>query len=273
MKVVLFCGGLGTRIREYSEKVPKPMIPVGSQPIMMHIMQYYSRYGHRDFILCLGYKANIIKEFFLNYKPQLFTDCVVSNHGEKVEFLDAMPADWSVSLIDTGIWRNIGERLMEVRAHLIHEEMFLANYSDGLSDVDLDDMIEKFRQSGKVACFLATRPPLTYHLVDMDSAGTVREFRSSNRSEMWINGGYFIMTPKIFDYMQPGEELVLEPFQRLIDDGQLMAYRYEGFWRSMDTLRDRQTLEDMVEKGQMPWSVERKGQGKLSQSLSEVSRA
>jgi glucose-1-phosphate cytidylyltransferase len=256
MKVVLFCGGLGTRIREYSETIPKPMIPVGHQPILWHIMRYYSQYGHRDFVLCLGYKANIIKEFFLNYKPQVFADCVVSGYGANVEMLGRMEEDWRISLIDTGIWRNIGERLWAVRSHVAKEEIFLANYSDGLSDVDLSGMIEAFKKSGKVACFLAIRPPLTYHLVDMGEDGRVREFRSSNTSDIWINGGYFILRREIFDYMQPGEELVLEPFQRLIDADQLIAYKYEGFWRSMDTLRDRQILEDMVEKGAMPWRLE-----------------
>jgi len=253
MKVVLFCGGLGTRIREYSEKIPKPMIPVGHQPILMHLMEYYCTFGHRDFVLCLGYKANVIKEFFLNYKPQAFADCIVSNHGTNVDFIGPKPDDWSVSLIDTGIWPNIGQRLWAVREHLNKEEMFLANYSDGLCDVDLDDMLARFRRSGKVACFLAVRPPLTYHLVDMDDAGNVQQFKSSSTSEMWINGGYFLMTRHIFDYMQPGEELVLEPFNRLIAENQLLAYKYEGFWRSMDTLRDRQTLEDLIEKGSMPW--------------------
>jgi len=256
MKVVLFCGGLGTRIREYSESIPKPMIPVGHQPIMWHIMQYYSQYGHRDFILCLGYKANTIKDFFLNYRPHSYADCVVSQHGEKVEFLSALPEDWRVSLIDTGIWRNIGERLWAVRDHVKGEEMFLANYSDGLSDVNLNEVIDRFKRSGKIACFLAIRPPLTYHLVYMDDDGGVREFRASDRSDIWINGGYFILRPQIFDYMQPGEELVLEPFKRLIDANQLMAFKHEGFWRSMDTLRDRQMLEDLVEKGDMPWVVQ-----------------
>jgi glucose-1-phosphate cytidylyltransferase len=261
MKVVLFCGGLGTRIREYSEAVPKPMIPVGHQPIMWHIMQYYSDYGHRDFVLCLGYKANIVKDFFLNYRPQSVADCVVSNHGQNIEFLSELPEDWRVAMIDTGIWRNIGERLWAVRDHVQGENMFLANYSDGLCDVNLDEMIEAFKKSGKIGCFLAIRPPLTYHLVNMDDTGSVQEFVSSSRSDMWINGGYFLFKPAIFDYMRPGEELVLEPFKRLIDDNQLMAYKHEGFWRSMDTLRDRQTLEDMVEKGDMPWVVQRNGGG------------
>jgi glucose-1-phosphate cytidylyltransferase len=231
------------------------MIPVGHQPILWHIMQYYSNYGHRDFVLCLGYKANIIKDFFLNYRPQSFADCIVSNHGEKVEFLSELPEDWRISLIDTGIWRNIGERLWEVRDHVRGEDMFLANYSDGLCNVDLNDMIARFKKSNKLACFLAIRPPLTYHLVNMDDGGNVKDFVSSSRSDIWINGGYFILKPQIFDYMQPGEELVLEPFKRLIENDQLMAYKHEGFWRSMDTLRDRQVLQDLVETGETPWSV------------------
>lgn len=253
MKVVLFCGGLGTRIREYSENIPKPMVPIGNHPIMLHVMQYYSQYGHKDFVLCLGYKANIIKEFFLNYKPQTYMDCVVSGFGSKVELLGRPEEEWRVTLLDTGIWRNIGQRLWAVRDHVKDEEMFLANYSDGLTDVDLDHMVETFKKSGKLACFLAVRPPLTYHLANIEDDGSVLEFRSSDRSDIWINGGYFIMRPEIFDYMREGEELVLEPFSRLIEDDQLLAYRHDRFWRSMDTLRDRQILEDLVEQGEMPW--------------------
>lgn len=256
MKVVLFCGGLGTRIREYSENIPKPMVPVGHEPILWHVMKYYSRYGHSDFILTLGYKANIIKDFFLNYRPQAFADCVVSGFGAKVELLREPVQDWRVTLIDTGIWRNIGERLWFVRDLVRNEEMFLANYSDGLTDVDLDAMIEVFKKSGKIACFLAVRPPLTYHLADIDADGRVREFRSSDRSEMWINAGYFLLRPEIFDYMQEGEELVLEPFSRLIAADQLIAYRHEGFWRCMDNLKDRQVLEEMIEHGRMPWRAD-----------------
>ena len=253
MKVVLFCGGLGTRIREYSESVPKPMIPLGHQPILHHVMEYYSDYGHEDFVLCLGYKANVVKDFFLTMRPQTFADCVVSEGGRNVQLLGDIKRDWSVTLLDTGIWRNIGERLWSARAHLAQEEMFLANYSDGLSDVDLDDMTQRFRESGKIACFLAVRPPLTYHLADIAADGNVREFRTSTTSDIWINGGFFLFRQEIFDFMRAGEELVLEPFSRLIATNQLMAYKYEGFWRSMDTLRDWQTLEDMVEKGDMPW--------------------
>jgi len=254
MKVVLFCGGLGTRIRDYSDSVPKPMIPLGHQPILRHVMQYYSDYGHDEFVLCLGYKANVIKDFFLNSRPQTFADCVVSQGGRDVQLLDGVHKDWSVTLIDTGIWRNIGERLWAVRNFVKDEEIFLANYSDGLTDVDLDDMLSRFRASGKLACFLAVRPPLTYHLADIAEDGRVREFRTSTTSDIWINGGYFLFRGEIFDYMREGEELVLEPFARLIAEDKLMAYKHEGFWRSMDTLRDWQSLEDMVEKGNMPWN-------------------
>ncbi len=254
MKVVLFCGGLGTRIREYSESVPKPMIPIGHQPIMWHVMNYYSEYGHKDFVLCLGYKANIVKDYFLNYKRQAHGDCIVE--GGKVEMLGAPEEDnWRVTMIDTGVWRNIGGRLWAVRDQVRGEEMFAANYSDGLSDVNLDDMIAKFKASDKVGCFLAVHPPVTYHLANIDADGRVKEFITSDKSEIWINGGYFLFRPEIFDYMNEGEELVVEPFQRLIAENKLMAYRHEGFWRSMDTLRDRQVLEDMIEKGEMPWRV------------------
>ena len=253
MKVVLFCGGLGTRIREYSESIPKPMIPIGHQPILRHVMQYYSQYGHRDFVLCLGYKANVVKDYFLNYSHAANSDCTISQFGKKVELLGERPVDWRVSLVDTGIWRNIGQRLLAVRHLVQDEEMFLANYSDGLTDAPLPDMINRFKRSGKIGCFIAIHPPITFHLADFDEKGVVRRMSASHESEIWINGGYFIFRKEIFDYIQEGDELVVQPFKRLIDRGELMAYRYEGFWRAMDTLRDRQVLEEMIERGDTPW--------------------
>lgn len=255
MKVVLFCGGLGTRIRDYSESIPKPMVPIGHHPILWHVMQYYSHYGHRDFVLCLGYKANVIKEYFLNYKQTTNSDCVISDFGRKVEILGELPPDWRVTLVDTGIWRNIGERLVAVRHLVENEEIFLANYSDGLTDAPLADMINCFTKSDKVACFIAIHPPINFHLAEFDDRGAVKRLRSSQQSDIWINGGYFIFRKEIFDYIRDGEELVLEPFSRLIEDGRLMGYKYEGYWRAMDTLRDRQVLEEMVERGEMPWHL------------------
>ncbi len=256
MKTVLFCGGLGTRIRDVSETIPKPMIPVGDKPILWHLMRYYSEFGHKDFVLCLGYKANAIKEFFLTYKPQTYSDCVVSGFGNRVEILGDPQQDWRITMIDTGIWRNIGQRLVAVREHVGNEKMFLANYSDGLADVDLDDMIATFTASNKIGCFLAVRPSFSMHLVDMRAGGKVERIRGSQEADLWINGGFFIFRNEIFDYIREGEELVEAPFQRLIDDDRLMAYRHEGFWRPMDTLKDKQVLEDLVEKGNMPWRRE-----------------
>jgi glucose-1-phosphate cytidylyltransferase len=150
--------------------------------------------------------------------------------------------------------RNIGERLWAVRDQVKDEDMFLANYSDGLSDVDLDAMVADFKASGKIACFLAVRPAVTFHLAEIANSRQVTGMRSVERSDLWINGGFFIFRREIFDYMRPGEELVVEPFARLIEEGQLLAYKHTGFWRSMDTLRDRQVLEEMVERGDMPWN-------------------
>jgi glucose-1-phosphate cytidylyltransferase len=255
MKVVLFCGGLGTRIREYSENIPKPMVPVGQYPMLWHVMQYYSQYGHRDFVLCLGYKANVIKDYFLNSYRWTHSDCVISNFGRKVEGIGEQPPDWQVSLVDTGIWRNIGQRLMAVRSLVENEDMFLANYSDGLTDAPLPEIVEKFKQSNMVGCFVAVHPPFNFHLAEFNGADSVKRFRSSQQAEIWINGGYFIFRNEIFDYIRDGEELVLEPFNRLIEAGKLMGYKYEGFWRAMDTLRDRQVLEEMIERGEMPWRL------------------
>src|SRR5262245_39695830 len=255
MKTILFCGGLGTRIRDYAEGIPKPMIPIGDKPILWHLMHYYSQYGHKDFVLCLGYKANVIKEFFLNYRPHTYADCIVSGFGGNVEVLGDPQQDWRITMIDTGIWRCIGERLFAVREHLEGEDMFLANYSDGLADVDLPKMIEAFRKSGKIACFLAARPNFSLHLVDMDGNGRVNGLRATQDANLWINGGYFIFRKEIFGYMREGEELVGAPFQRLIDVDQLLAFRHEGFWRPMDTLKDREVLEDLVERGAMPWRL------------------
>ena len=256
MKVVLFCGGLGTRIREYSEAIPKPMIPIGHQPILWHVMQYYSQYGHRDFILCLGYKANVVKDYFLNYKQAANSDCIVTLFGKKVELLGERPANWRVSLVDTGIYRSIGQRLAAVR-HLVHgEEIFLANYSDGLTDAPLPDMINRFKKSGKIACFIAVHPQATFHMVefDQDENDIVRRMNTSQDSELWINGGYFIFRKEIFDYLQ-GDDLVVQAFRRLAERRELMAYKYEGFWRAMDTLRDRQVLEEMIERGDARWQL------------------
>ena len=255
MKVVLFCGGLGTRIREYSESIPKPMVPIGHQPILWHVMQYYSQYGHRDFILCLGYKANVVKDYFLNYKQATNSDCVVSQFGKKVELLGERPPDWRISLVDTGIWRNIGQRLVAVRHLVQDDEIFLANYSDGLTDAPLPDMIDRFKKSGKIGCFIAVHPPLTFHLAEFDEQGVVNRIRASQEAGDLDQRRVFHLPQRDIRLHPEGEELVDQPFKRLIERGELMAYKYEGFWRAMDTLRDRQVLEELIERGDPPWQL------------------
>jgi len=255
MKTVLFCGGLGARIRDVSESIPKPMIPIGDKPILWHLMHYYSQFGHNDFVLCLGYKANVIKEFFLHYKPQTYADCVISGFGDNIEILGDPQRDWRITMIDTGIWRNIGQRLWAVRDQVAGEEMFFANYSDGLCDVNLIEMTQAFYASGKIASFIAVRPSFSLHLVEMRPSGKVERLRASQDANLWINGGFFIFRNKIFDYMREGDELVEAPFRRLIEADQLMAFRHNGFWRPMDTLKDKQILEDLVDNGTMPWRL------------------
>ena len=269
MKVVLFCGGFGTRIREYSESVPKPMIPIGHHPIVWHIMWYYSHYGHRDFILCLGYQANIIKRYFLELRPEIYSDCVVSDNGRRIEILGNDRPDWRVTLVDTGLQRNIGERLLAVRHLVQDEEMFLANYSDGLTDAPLAGIVEKFEKSDKVGCFVAVRPSFNFHLAEFDDDGVVSRFLPSQQTDMWINGGYFIFRKEIFNYIRDGEELVLEPFERLIKERRLATYRHEGFWRAMDTLNDKRILEEMVARGEMPWHSFPEGTGRSAPLLAK----
>jgi len=252
MKVVLFCGGLGMRIRD-DKNLPKPMVHIGLRPLLWHVMKYYAHFGHKDFILCLGHRADVIKNYFLTYNECASNDFVLSQGGKNLELLNSDIHDWRITFVYTGIHSNIGQRLKAVQRYLEGEEEFLANYSDGLTDAPLPAMIDLLRSSGKTACFLAVRPPLTFHLVEFDTAGEVQRLRASQDSDIWMNAGYFVFRSKIFNYINEGEELVVEPFQRLIAEGELIAYRHEGFFRAMDTLRDKQTLEDMVQRGDMPW--------------------
>lgn len=255
MKVVLFCGGQGMRMREFSDHLPKPMVPIGYRPILWHLMRYYAHFGHTDFVLCLGYKGDVIKEYFMNYKEWLSNDFVLSEGGHRVELLNRDIDDWRITFVDTGPTANIGERLVAVRDHVAHEEVFLANYADGLTDLPLPTLIDHFRAHDKVAGFLCVRPSQTYHLVDMDENGEVRRIEESTRSDTWINGGFFVFKKEIFDYIHPGEELVYEPFERLMKFGQLTGYRYDGFWAGMDTFKDRQRLDELHTEGGAQWQV------------------
>lgn len=256
MKVVLFCGGQGTRIRDYSERVPKPMVPIGPRPILWHLMKYYSHHGHNDFVLCLGYKAEVIKNFFLHYEEAESNDFVLAKGGRELKLLNKDIEDWTITFVDTGANANIGERLTAVRRYLDGEEIFLANYSDGLTDLDLGKQISTFAQQPKaVGCFLAVKPPQSYYTVSIGSDGAVTGIEPMTESDSWINGGFFVFRNEIFDYIRPGEELALEPFRRLIEQNKLMAYRYTGFWAPMDTFKEKQWLDDLYASGAAPWQL------------------
>lgn len=255
MKVVLFCGGLGLRLREFSEALPKPMVPIGHRPIVWHLMKYYAYYGHRDFILCLGHKADVVKSYFRNYDETVSNDFVLREGGRKVELLNTDIQDWSITFVDTGMHSNIGQRLRAVRRHLKGEPWFLANYSDNLSDVPLPTLVDFFQQQDKVAGFLSVRPPQSFHVVRTDSASRVVSIDAVTESDMWINGGFFCLKQQIFDYLDEDDELVVEAFQKLMPIGELVAYRHPGFWACMDTFKERQMLDDLCTRGEAPWEV------------------
>lgn len=255
MKVVLFCGGLGMRIREYSEQIPKPMVEIGYRPLLWHVMKYYATYGHKDFILCLGYRADVVKSYFMNYHEYISNDFVFSNTGKDLQLLGTDISDWKITFLYTGIDSNIGQRLKAVEKYLAGEEVFLANYSDGLSDVPLDKMLEHFSRSGKVASFVSVKPTQSFHVVSVKEDSMVSEIQHLGTSGIWINGGYFIFKKEIFNYINSGEELIEEPFQRLIAEGQLVTYKYKGFWVGMDTFKDKTLLEEMHSKGKAPWVI------------------
>jgi glucose-1-phosphate cytidylyltransferase len=255
MKVVLFCGGLGMRLRDHAENTPKPLVKVGNMPILWHVMKYYAHFGHTDFILCLGYQAEAIKQYFLNYNECSSNDFVLSNGGKNIELLSSDIQNWRIHFVNTGARSNIAQRLKAVQRFLKGEDEFLANYADGLSDLHLPDLIDFFRRKGKIAAFVNVKPNLSYHFVSVKNGGTVTAIKDIQGSNIRINGGYYVFKKEIFDYLDDESELVERPFQRLIHDGQLMTYRYDGFWACMDTFKDKQLLDDMYAAGNVPWQV------------------
>jgi glucose-1-phosphate cytidylyltransferase len=255
MKVVLFCGGLGMRIREAGESIPKPMVEVGDRPILWHLMKYYAHFGHKDFILCLGHRSEVIKNYFVHYAEFLSNDFVLSNGGKEMKVFNSDIHDWTITFVDSGAKSNIGQRLKAAERYLGDDEVFLANYSDNLTDFHLPHLIDAFHEQNKTAAFLCVRPSLSCHFVSMGHDGLVQEIRSIGDSDVRINGGYFVFKRSIFDYMRDGEELVHEPFRRLIETQNLMAYAYDGFWKSMDTFKEKQELDDLAGKGAAPWQL------------------
>jgi glucose-1-phosphate cytidylyltransferase len=264
MKVVLFCGGQGLRLREMGENIPKPMVPIGYRPILWHLMKYYAYYGHRDFVLCLGHKADVIKHYFLNYEESVSNDFVLSAGRRKrsVRLLNSDMQDWSITFIDTGIGASVGQRLLAVREHLKGEDVFLANYADNVTDAPLPQMLEHFHKQDKIASFMSVCPSQSFHVVRSAPNSLVLDLVPAAQAGIWINSGYFVFKREIFDYIGRDEELVVEVFQKLIRLRQLTTYRYRGFWACMDTFKERQTLEDLYTRGNAPWEIWGKRNGR-----------
>jgi glucose-1-phosphate cytidylyltransferase len=255
VKVVIFCGGYGVRMGEETNRIPKPMIEIGGRPILWHIMRYYSMWGHDEFILCLGYKGEAIKQFFLSYNGALLNDFVLDRDesGTKLELISRDLDKWRITFVDTGLNATIAERLKAVEPYLGDDEAFLATYGDGLTDAPLPHMIETFHDSRKTALFLSVHPQFNAHMISTDEVGNVTAVEDMSHSDVRINGGFFALKRGILDLIEPGHELVEETFERLIADRELVAYPYEGFFGPMDTIKDRQRLETMHESGQAPW--------------------
>ncbi len=262
MKVILFCGGLGTRLRDSAGELPKPMVNIGYRPILWHIMKYYAHYGHKEFILCLGYKADVIKNFFLNYDQCLSSDFTLLNGNKQVHLRESDIADWSITCVDTGLKSNIGQRLKAVEKYLEGEEYFLANYADALTDMPLPEEIDYFKKSGKIACFVCVKPSQSFSVVSLGEGACVEKIEFVRNTDFIINGGYFVFRKEIFEYIKEGEELVVEPFQRLINENKLIGYKYDKFWYCMDTFKEQQELNDMFDRGGAPWQVWKNGNGK-----------
>jgi glucose-1-phosphate cytidylyltransferase len=256
-------------MREGAPSIPKPMVPIGNRPILLEIMKYYAHFGHDDFILCLGHKGEVIKEYFLNYNEALANDFVLSRGGTHVELLANDIGEWRITFVNTGLHSSIGQRLRAVQKHLAGEELFLATYGDAVTDAPLPRLVANFHERDKTGAFLCVRPTsYSFHTVALADGQLVRGIQDVTQSDIWINGGFFIFRQEIFDYIEEGEELVDEPFRRLIEREQLLAYPYEGFWAPMDTLKDKHNLETLAATGRPPWEVWAEGNGDSAESES-----
>jgi len=252
MKAVILAGGLGTRIAEESDQKPKPMVEVGGRPLLWHIMKTYSAHGIRDFVICLGYKGYVIKEYFFNYYRHT-ADLQIDLRTGNAAVLNSQAEDWTITLLDTGLETMTGGRLRRVREHL--DDTFCLTYGDGLADIDITSELAFHRSHGKLATVAAVRPPGRFGVLNMGDAGAVTSFTEKPSDEIgWINGGFFVMEPAAIDYIDGDEtSLEREPLSNLASDGQLAAFHHTGFWQPCDTLRDKRYLESLWEKGGAPW--------------------
>jgi glucose-1-phosphate cytidylyltransferase len=255
VKVVLFCGGLGMRMRDGVTSGPKPMAMVGERPLLWHVMRYYAHFGHKDFIICLGYGASAVKDFFLNYDETRSNDFVIENGARDIKLFNTDISEWRITLIDTGLNSPIGERLRRVRHFVEDEPMFLANYADVLTNAQLPDMIERFEASSAIASLLAVPPKSSHHVVDIDDSGIITGVTAMADLRQWENGGYFVLRPEIFDYLNEGEDLVEDAIMRLVPLGRVLAYPYKGYWSPADTVKERVQLDELYHRGNCPWMI------------------
>ena len=258
MKVAILCGGQGTRLREETEYRPKPLLPIGTRPILWHIMKTYSTFGHKDFVLALGYKGEMIKNYYLNYEV-LNSDFTLELGAKRIttdaNTLDE--GDWRITFVDSGQDTQTGGRIKRLQAHLNHEEAFFATYGDGVADLDLDALMSFHKKSGCAVTVTGVRPLSRFGELTVGRGGKVTAFEEKPRvtlDETWINGGYFVMTPKVFDYID-GDDTIFErePMERLVEDGQLAVFKHGGYWQCMDTRRDMEALESLWMSGSPPW--------------------
>lgn len=256
MKVVILCGGLGTRLREETEFRPKPLVEIGDRPILWHIMKTFSHWGLREFVLCLGYKGDLIRRYFLDYQNMtsdltlhLGAEPAVQYHSANAE------QDWRVTLAETGSLTMTGGRVKRIQRY-VAGETFMVTYGDGLADIDIRDLLKFHRQHGRVATVTAVHPVSKYGILDADHSGVVKSFREKPLVDGWISAGFFVFEPGVFDYLT-GDDCVLEqePLQRLAADDQLIAYRHTGFWQPMDTFRESRYLNDLWAAGKAPWRI------------------
>lgn len=255
MKVVILAGGFGTRISEESHLKPKPMVEIGEQPILWHIMKYYSEFGFHDFVICLGYKQYVVKEYFADYFLHT-SDVTFDLANNRMEVHNNYSEPWRVTLVDTGLHTMTGGRIKRIRDY-IGDEPFLLTYGDGVSNVDLNALVEFHKKHGKTATITGVNVGQRFGVLEVDADGAIREFREKNDDDgKIINGGFMVMNPAVFDYIA-GDSTVFEkePLENLAKDGQLMVYRHDGFWKCMDTQRDKMQLEQMWTEGKAPWKI------------------
>jgi len=256
MKVVILAGGLGTRLSEETDLKPKPMVEIGGKPILWHIMKVYSHYGFNDFIVCLGYKGYVIKEYFANYFLHQ-TDVTIDLKYDKREIHECKAEPWKITLIDTGLNTMTGGRIKKIRK-FVGEETFMLTYGDGVSDVNISDLLAFHRKHKKLATLTSIQPSGKFGALGLDDNDNVLHFQEKPKGDSaWINGGFFVLEPAVFDYIPDGDEAVWErqPLETLANESQLVAYKHKKFWKCMDTLRDRIELEQLWNTGTPPWKV------------------